>query len=93
MALNGSMARLTKETMPSVLFPQSPVVRFASERDTCHCGQRLLVQKTRCKKVLSMIGPFIARETVDQCPACSLAFHSETLLRLVASRKCRSSGG
>jgi hypothetical protein len=86
MALNGSMARLTKETMPSALFPQSPVVRFAPERDICHCGQTLLVQKTRCKKVLSMIGPFIARETVDQCPACSLVFHSETLLQLVASR-------
>ncbi|MHC1730014.1 MAG: transposase [Syntrophobacteraceae bacterium] len=33
-----------------------------------------------------MIGRFIAHETVDQCPACSLVFHSETLLRLVASR-------
>jgi hypothetical protein len=86
MALNGSMTRLTKETMPSVLFPQSPVVRFAPERDTCHCGRTLLVQKTRGKKVLSMIGPFIAQETVYQCPACSLVFHSETLLRLVASR-------
>lgn len=86
MALNGSMARLTKETMPSVLFPQSPVVRFAPERDTCHCGHKLLVQKTRTKKVLSMIGPFITRETVNQCPVCSLVFHSETLLRLVANR-------
>jgi len=84
MVLNGSMARLTKETMPSVLFPQPPVVRFAPETDTCHCGHGLIVQKTRCKMVMSMTGPFIARETVKHCPACSLVFISETLLRLVA---------
>ena len=64
MALNSSLARLSQETLPSVLFPQPPVVRFAPERDTCHCGESLLVQKTRRKTVLSMIGPFIAHETV-----------------------------
>jgi hypothetical protein len=33
-----------------------------------------------------MIGPFIAHETLAQCPACSRTFHSDTLLRLIASR-------
>lgn len=68
------------------MFPQPPVVRFSSDRDTCRCGGRLVVQKTRRKKVLSMIGPFIAHETVAKCGACSLTFHSDTLLRLVESR-------
>lgn len=86
MALNGSLSRLSKETLPSVLFPQPPVVRFAPETNTCPCGAGLLVQKTRRKKVFTMIGPFIACETVAQCAACSHTFHSETLLRLVATR-------
>lgn len=86
MALNGFLARLSQETLPSVLFPQPPLVHFTPERDTCHCGQCLLVQKTRSKKVLTMIGPFIARETVTQCTHCSRTFHSDTLLRLVGSR-------
>jgi hypothetical protein len=84
-ALNGCLARLSRETLPSVLFPQPPVVRFAPERDTCHCGKGLLVQKTRRKEVLTMIGPFIAHETVAQCGACSRTFNSDALLRLVAS--------
>ncbi len=33
-----------------------------------------------------MIGPFIAHETLAQCPACSRTFHSDTMLRLAASR-------
>lgn len=86
MALSANLARLSQETLPSVLFAQPPVVRFAPERDTCQCGESLLVQKSRRKKVLSMIGPFIAHETVTQCGACSRSFHSDTLLRLVASR-------
>lgn len=86
MALSVSSARLTQETLPSVLFAQPPLVRFAPEEDTCHCGNSLLVQKTRRKKVLSMMGPFIARETVAQCASCSRTFHSDTLLQLVASR-------
>lgn len=86
MALNSSLVRLSQETLPSVLFPQPPVIRFVPQRDTCHCGECLVVQKTRRKKVFSMIGPFIAHETVAQCSACSRAFHSDTLLRLVGSR-------
>ena len=86
MELSCSLTRLSRETMPSVLFAQPPVVRFVPERNTCHCGAGLHVQKTRCKKVLSMIGPFIAHETVAHCSACSTTFTSDTLLRLVASR-------
>lgn len=84
MALNGSLSRLSRETLPSVLFPEPPVVRFAPETNTCPCGAGLLVQKTRRKKVFTMIGPFIACETVAQCAVCSRTFHSGTLLRLVA---------
>ena len=86
MVMKGALARLSKETMPSVLFPQVPVVRFAPETNTCPCGNGLLVQKTRRKKVLSMIGPFVARETVAQCNHCFRIFFSDSLLRLVARR-------
>jgi hypothetical protein len=86
MALNGTLARLSQETMPSVLFPRAPMVRFAPEVEVCPCGGGLLVQKTRRKRVLSMIGPFVARETVARCALCSRTFPSGTLLRLVASR-------
>jgi hypothetical protein len=86
MALHGNLVRLSQETLPAVLFAQPPVVRFAPERQTCHCGTHLLVQKTRRKKVWSLMGPFIARETVTQCGACASRFHSDTLLRLVGSR-------
>jgi hypothetical protein len=86
MVLKGALARLSQETMPSVLFAQVPVVRFAPEMNTCPCGNGLLVQKTRRKKVLSMIGPFVARETVAECNHCSRTFFSDSLLRIVASR-------
>ena len=82
--LGDSLARLSQETLPSALFPQPPVVRFASQIHTCPCGERLLVQKTRSKKVLSMLGPFIAHETVAHCPACSMVFSSDALRRWVA---------
>jgi hypothetical protein len=86
MALNRSLARLSEETLPCVLFRQTPIVRFNPQRDTCHCGKSLIVEKTRRKTVLSMIGPFIAHETVFKCPICVRTFPSEVLLRLVASR-------
>jgi hypothetical protein len=86
MALNDCLTRLSLETSPAVLFPSPPMLRFAPERDTCHCGGHLVVHKTRRKKVLTMSGPFIARETVLRCTACFRTFHSEALARLVASR-------
>jgi hypothetical protein len=72
--------------MPSALFPQPPVIHFAPERADCLCGSRLFVQKTRRKTVLSLSGPFIAHETLLQCPACARSFGSEALLALVAPR-------
>lgn len=86
MALNESLARLTRETRPSVLFPAPVTVSFAPERDTCPCGERLLVQKTRRKRIFTLLGPFIAHETVAQCGLCSRTFSSDTLLRLVGAR-------
>jgi len=86
MALGDSLARLTREIRPSVLFPIPAVVSFAPERDTCSCGEPLLVQKTRRKRILTLLGPFIAHETVAQCDVCSRTFASNTLLRLVGAR-------
>lgn len=74
------------DTLPAALFPQPPVIRFSPEREECLCGNRLLVQKTRRKKVLQMTGPMIAHETLSQCPSCGTVFGSDTLLRLVPAR-------
>jgi hypothetical protein len=84
-ALSLTIARLHEETLPSALFPQPPVVWFAPERDVCLCDGRLVVQKTRGKTVLSMTGPFIARERVLECSACSRTFASDALLQLAPS--------
>ena len=77
---------MSQETLPAVLFPQPPVIRFIPEQDTCPCGGRLGVMKTRQKTVLSLTGPFIAHETVYECPSCSRIFVSDALLQLVQSR-------
>ena len=66
-----------------VLFPRPPIIRFVSERTVCHCGEELVVQKTRRKTVLSMTGPFVAHETLLNCPSCSTIFDSDSLLQLV----------
>lgn len=42
--------------------------------------------KTRQKTVLSLTGPFIAHETVYECPLCSQTMVSDALLQLVQSR-------
>lgn len=89
-ALECSMERLSQEISPLALFPQPPVVHFAPERDTCHCGLRLKVQKTRFKTVKSMNGLFWAHEKVLECLVCSRSFYSEELLRMVP-RHCNVS--
>ena len=66
-----------------VLFPRPPIIRFVSEKTVCHCGKELVVQKTRRKTVLSMTGPFVAHETLLNCPSCSTIFDSDSLLQLV----------
>jgi hypothetical protein len=82
-ALSLCLKRLGRETRPASLFAQVPTVRFRPERDTCLCGSTLKVQKTREKTVLSMTTPFIAHETILECPQCGSLFHSEALRRLV----------
>jgi hypothetical protein len=74
------------DTSPAALFPQPPVIRFTPQKEECSCGTRLLVQKTRQKKVLRMTGPMIAHETVTQCPSCGTVFGSDTLRQLVPAR-------
>jgi len=78
------MKRLPKETSPQALFPKPPLIKFVPEMESCPCGGRLKLQKTRRKTVLSMTGPFIAHETVLECRTCSATFASDALLRLVA---------
>lgn len=74
------------DTSPGALFPEPPVIRFTHQDEKCDCGTRLLVQKTRQKKILKMTGPLIAHETVMECPICSKVFGSHALLRLVPPR-------
>ncbi len=84
--LSGSLERLSQETLPSVLFPEPPVIRFVPDRKVCLCGRPLVVQKTRRKTVLSLTGPFIAHETLLHCLECSRVFDSDDLLGIVQSR-------
>ena len=58
-----------------------PSIDFHPEHEECpHCGARLHVQK-RCEKtVVTMdIGPFVAKETVLQCPRDQAVFTSNAL--------------
>ena len=82
-ALGQWLAQLTQETLPGTLFPQPPVIRFRPDQIICQCGTVLIVLKTRCKKVMSMTGPFIAHETLLNCPHCNRSFSSQALRRLV----------
>ena len=82
-ALNTCLQKLALETLPAALFPKPPIIRFVSEKTVCHCGTKLVVQKTRRKTVLSMTGPFVAHETILRCLSCSSIFNSDALLRQV----------
>jgi len=84
--LSGSLERLSQETLPSVLFPEPPIIPFVPDRKVCLCGRPLVVQKTRRKTVLSLTGPFIAHETLLHCSECSRVFDSDDLLVIVPSR-------
>jgi hypothetical protein len=84
--LSDSLERLSQETLPSVLFPEPPVIRFIPDRKACICGKPLVVQKTRRKTVLSLTGPFIAHETLLHCSECSRVFDSDELLGIVPPR-------
>ena len=75
--------RLSREMHPGALFAQPPLIRFRSSASECACGHRLYVQKTKTKKVLSINGPFVARQAVLHCKKCHSVYPSEDLLRLV----------
>lgn len=83
-ALGQWLDQLTQETLPGILFPQPSVIRFRPDHNICQCGTIPVVLKTRRKKVLSMTGPFIAHETLLNCPHCNRVFESQALRRLVA---------
>ncbi len=83
-ALGQWLAQLTQETLPGILFPQPPVIRFRPDHNICQCGTAPVVLKTRRKKVMSMTGPFIAHETLLNCPHCNRVFVFQSLRRLVA---------
>jgi hypothetical protein len=74
------------DTSPAALFREPPVIRFTASKERCLCGKRLLVQKSRRKKVLRMTGPFIVHETVSYCPGCGSVFGSDALRKLVPAR-------
>lgn len=82
-ALNRCLERLGRETLPASLFTRVPMIRFRPERDVCLCDSKLKVKKTRKKTALSMTTPFIAHETILECPRCERLFYSEALRRLV----------
>jgi hypothetical protein len=81
-ALKSSFRQLHQEISPSALFQKPPTIRFSPTQTLCACGNRLTVQKTRCKTVQSLSGPFIAHETLRHC-SCSRVYESEVLLQQV----------
>jgi hypothetical protein len=82
-ALNRCLERLGRETRPASLFARVPMIRFRPDRDVCLCDSKLKVKKTRKKTALSVTTPFIAHETILECPQCERLFYSEALRRLV----------
>ncbi|MEE8057638.1 MAG: transposase, partial [Pseudomonadales bacterium] len=69
------------------LFPERPVLRFSYSENLCSCGDCLVVQKTRSKKIDTLhIGGFIAKATIKQCIRCKRYYHSEELAKLVPYR-------
>ena len=85
-ALKACLDLLKRETSVAALFPRAPVVRFRCETTTCCGGSELTVAKTRRKTVQSLVGPFVAHETLLECGVCSKIHSSEELLRLVPAR-------
>lgn len=71
------------EVSPGALFSQAPEIAFRTERLGCGCGGALLVQKSRRKRILTLAGPFVARETVHFCDTCGAVYVSEALSALV----------
>ena len=63
--LSTALRQLSMDTSPAALFPKTPVIRFIHSRNACSCGKRLLVQKTRQKKVWTMTGPILPMKQLE----------------------------
>ena len=75
--------QLTQELSSSNLFPVCPTIRIESERTHC-CEQRLLVQKTEKRSVITLcIGKIHVHETIKQCCVCKKTYESEVQNQLV----------
>jgi hypothetical protein len=81
--LNALRGQLTHGLSSSNLFPVCPTIRIESESTHC-CGQRLLVQKTEKRSVITLwIGKINIHETVKQCRVCKKTYASADQNRLV----------
>jgi hypothetical protein len=75
--------QLTQALSSSNLFPVSPTIKIESERTHC-CGQRLLVQKTEKRIIITLcIGKINIHETVKRCRVCKRTYASENQNQLV----------
>lgn len=65
-----------------------PVIEFGAEAEDCpRCAQRLRIQKTRRRKVLTLAsGAFVAKEVLKQCAHCAAVFDSAALAHLLPAR-------
>jgi hypothetical protein len=74
---------LTQELSSLNLFAISPTIRAESEQTHC-CEQRLLVQKTVTRSVVSLsVGKIHIHETVKQCKGCKEIYAPEEPNQLV----------
>lgn len=68
---------MTQEISAPNLFPTIPTIRAESEQIDC-CGQRLLMQKTEERSVITLsIGKIQIHETVKQCKICKKTYAPE----------------
>jgi len=85
--LNYHLEKLQRSLSPAALFPQKPLIRFASHPGHCpRCGGAKQVWKTHTREVVTLgIGHFTAHETQTYCPGCTDQgiFLAEELQQLV----------
>jgi hypothetical protein len=80
--------QLSVEMSACGLFPETPTVQFASSLSICTCKGKLLVSKTRTKKLATLpIGEYKARETIKQCNMCRTIYPCEEL-KLLTPYQC-----
>ena len=77
------MDQLSEDMSAFGLFPAIPTLQFVPLISTCACEGKLLIIKTRTKKLATLsIGEFNARETIKQCKKCGTIHPCEALKRL-----------